>query len=158
MGSILSALAAGLVFGLGLTVSGMINPQKVLGFLDIFGAWDPTLALVMGGAVLVTLPGFRLLQRKGAPFFSGAFHFPTRTDLDVRLIGGAALFGVGWGMVGFCPGPALAAFGGSIVSPGVDTGSILLFVLAMLTGLLAPRFFPAIGRPSDGSTAVRQDG
>ena len=103
----LAALAAGLLFGLGLAVAQMTNPLKVLAFLDIFGNWDPSLALVMGGAVAVTLVGFRLVLRQPAPLFDTKFHLPTRRDLDRNLLLGAALFGTGWGIAGFCPGPVV---------------------------------------------------
>ncbi|WP_207775166.1 DUF6691 family protein [Tamilnaduibacter salinus] len=103
---------AGLLFGLGLAVSGMTDPARVIGFLDIAGAWDPTLAFVMGGAVVTTFVGFRLAWHRGDPLFGDVFHIPTRRDLDGRLIGGAALFGIGWGLSGYCPGPAVASIAG----------------------------------------------
>src|SRR4051812_15274264 len=104
---ILSAFASGLLFGLGLIVSQMVNPAKVVGFLDIFGNWDPSLALVMGGAVAVSALGTLIAKRRGVPVLAPRLEIPTRRDLDLRLIGGAALFGSGWGLVGLCPGPAL---------------------------------------------------
>jgi uncharacterized membrane protein YedE/YeeE len=109
----IAALVAGILFGLGLAVSQMINPAKVVGFLDIFGRWDPSLILVMAGAVMVTFIGFRLIQSRPAPLFGARFELPTRRDLDSRLIAGAVIFGIGWGLTGFCPGPAIAslAFG-----------------------------------------------
>ncbi len=111
----IAALVAGILFGIGLAVSQMINPAKVIGFLDIFGRWDPSLVLVMAGAVVVAFVGFRLVQSRSAPLFGKRFELPTRRDLDSRLIGGAAIFGIGWGLTGFCPGPAIAslAFGDS---------------------------------------------
>lgn len=105
----LTALFTGLVFGTGLALSGMVYPLKVLGFLDIAGHWDPSLALVMLGAIAVTLPGFALVSRRQRPLFDVKFYLPQKTDLDARLLSGAALFGVGWGIAGYCPGPALAA-------------------------------------------------
>ena len=123
----ISALIAGVVFGLGLTISQMINPEKVLAFLDIFGAWDPSLAFVMGGALLVTGIGYRFVWRRARPLFADGFQLPTNNKLDIRLAGGAVLFGVGWGLVGLCPGPALAG----LLLGGGDT---LLFVGAMLAG------------------------
>lgn len=121
------ALIAGILFGFGLAVSQMVNPAKVLGFLDLAGRWDPSLALVMAGAVAVTFVGFRLMQRRATPLFAPRFELPTRHELDARLIGGAAIFGVGWGLVGFCPGPAFAslAFG---------LRESLIFVAAMALG------------------------
>lgn len=132
MRQVIASLAAGVLFGLGLTVSGMVNPQKVLNFLDLFGYWDPTLAFVMGGALVVTIPGFHLLQRRRAPLLDTAFHFPTRADLDRRLIGGSLLFGVGWGATGVCPGPAVTALGVGVPTMGV-------FVVGMLGGMVLHR-------------------
>ena len=128
MAPIISAFGAGLLFGFGLIVSEMVNPAKVLGFLDIFGNWDPSLAFVMGGAVAASALGTFIGKRRGAPVLAGRFDIPTRRDLDPRLIGGAALFGVGWGLVGLCPGPALTAltFGSS---------QVLVFVTAMIAGM-----------------------
>src|SRR5690606_286226 len=100
-------LGLGLLFGLGLVVSGMANPAKVLNFLDLFGTWDPSLAFVMGGAVFVAFFGYRLALRRGSPVVGETFHLPNRSDIDRRLIVGPALFGFGWGLGGFCPGPAL---------------------------------------------------
>src|SRR5262245_22114753 len=105
----LSTLAAGLLFGLGLTVSGMIDPAKVLGFLDIAGDWDPSLLCGLGGAVVTATIGFRLVQRRQAPLFADRFHLPASSGIDGPIILGAALFGIGWGLVGFCPGPAISA-------------------------------------------------
>jgi uncharacterized membrane protein YedE/YeeE len=105
----IAALVSGAIFGLGLAVSGMINPAKVLAFLDVAGAWDPSLALVMAGALAVTVIGFRLILRRPAPLLDGEFHVPSRRAIDPALLGGAVLFGVGWGLVGFCPGPAIAS-------------------------------------------------
>jgi uncharacterized membrane protein YedE/YeeE len=105
----LAALACGLVFGIGLALSGMTDTAKVLGFLDVFGAWVPDLLVVMGGAVLVTLVGFRFVLARERPLLAEKFSLPTRTDLDPQLLAGAAIFGVGWGIYGYCPGPALSA-------------------------------------------------
>ena len=103
---------AGLLFGLGLAVSGMTDPARVLGFLDIAGAWDPTLMFVLGAAVGTTFVGYRLVFARGTPLFSAKFQLPTKQELDAKLLGGAALFGVGWGLSGYCPGPAIASIGG----------------------------------------------
>ena len=126
---LLFALLAGALFGAGLAISGMVNPAKVLAFLDIAGAWDPTLALVMAGALAVAVPGFRIALGRRTPWFGDTFGVPTRSDIDVRLLAGAALFGIGWGLVGLCPGPALA---------NLVTGrpEILAFVVAMLCGMI----------------------
>jgi hypothetical protein len=129
MPALLLALAAGLMFGLGLTVSGLVNPARVLGFLDITGDWNPTLALVLGGAVVVASAGFALARRRATPLLEATFHAPARTGSYGRLIGGALIFGVGWGMVGYCPGPALAAL-------ALGRWETLLFVLAMLAGMV----------------------
>ncbi|MGA2127206.1 MAG: DUF6691 family protein [Xanthobacteraceae bacterium] len=127
MRTIVAALAAGVVFGTGLTVSGMIEPRRVLGFLDVFGHWDPTLAIVMAAALVVVMPGFALLKRRGAPLFASAFAWPDRTGIDRPLVAGAALFGVGWGLVGLCPGPALVNL--ATLSP-----KVFAFVVAMAIG------------------------
>jgi uncharacterized protein len=107
MKTTLAAFASGLVFGVGLVISGMTDPLRVLGFLDVFGQWDPTLAFVMGGALLVTLPGYALLRRNETALLGAPREWPTATAIDGALISGAALFGLGWGLVGLCPGPAL---------------------------------------------------
>ncbi|OAI14362.1 YeeE/YedE family protein [Methylomonas lenta] len=103
------ALIAGIIFGLGLSVSQMINPDKVLGFLDISGNWDPSLALVMAGALAVAIPGFKWVRRHDKPLLGSRFHITVKSLLDKPLISGAALFGIGWGMTGYCPGPAFAS-------------------------------------------------
>ncbi|MFZ2298933.1 MAG: YeeE/YedE family protein [Burkholderiales bacterium RIFCSPLOWO2_12_FULL_64_99] len=123
----LVSLVAGVVFGLGLAVAEMTNPLKVLDFLDLAGNWDPSLAFVMGGAVMVTLVAFRFVLRRPVPLYGDRFHLPTLTQLDRKLLGGAALFGIGWGLAGYCPGPALA----TILSGNSETW---LFVPAMLVG------------------------
>jgi len=109
MNSIIASLASGVIFGLGLAISGMTNPAKIIGFVDITGQWDPSLIFVMVGAVIVYGIGFRLAQRSGTPMFAPKFQVPTRNDIDTRLIAGGALFGVGWGLAGVCPGPAITA-------------------------------------------------
>jgi uncharacterized protein len=129
---ILAGLLSGLLFGAGLVISGMSNPAKVLNFLDLFGTWDPSLAFVMGGAVLVTSIGFRLVLGRSRPWFIDRFHLPTKTDIDPPLLIGSATFGVGWGLSGFCPGPAITAL--SSVLPAV-----LLFVVAMCVGMIVAR-------------------
>ena len=126
---LLFALLSGTLFGLGLAVSGMVNPAKVLAFLDVAGNWDPTLAMVMLGALAVTAPAFRVVLKRGGPWFATRFSLPTKTDLEPRLMLGAALFGIGWGLAGVCPGPAIAAL-------VTGRGAIVLFVVAMLAGIL----------------------
>ncbi|MEJ5895677.1 YeeE/YedE family protein [Aquabacterium sp. G14] len=123
----LVSLMAGLVFGLGLAIAEMTNPLKVLAFLDLAGDWDPSLAFVMGGAVTVTALAFRFILRRPVPFYGERFHLPTLTQVDRKLLVGAALFGIGWGLAGYCPGPALAtALSGN--------SEAWLFVPAMLVG------------------------
>jgi len=127
-----ASLVSGTLFGAGLALGGMTNPARVRGFLDIFGDWDPTLAFVMGGAVIVMASAWRIVPRLAEPLFAGAFHLPTRSDLTPRLIGGAALFGIGWGIVGLCPGPGIAAL---VIEPAAAA----IFVIAMLAGMAAVR-------------------
>ncbi len=122
-------LVTGLIFGIGLIMSGMTNPAKVQNFLDFFGNWDPSLALVMGGAIFITMPGFWLVQKRKSPFFEKLFHFPTKRDLDFRLLLGAVIFGIGWGLGGFCPGPAIT----SILTGSKGT---FLFVMTMILGMV----------------------
>lgn len=126
-----SAFAAGALFAAGLAVGGMTRPSKVRGFLDFGGAWDPTLLFVMGGAVMVYFTAHRLLKKRPAPLFDTKFHLPTRRDIDARLLTGAAIFGVGWGLAGYCPGPGLASLA-SGVAP-------VVFVAAMVAGMWLQR-------------------
>ena len=125
-------LAAGLLFGLGLVVSRMIDPAKVLGFLDLAGHWDPSLAFVMAGAVSVAAVGFGIAGMRAAPLLAEDFRGPTRTAIDRPLVAGALLFGIGWGLVGYCPGPALASL-------GLGRTETLVFLAAMLAGMAAHR-------------------
>lgn len=131
--NILVHAIAGLIFGIGLVISGMANPAKVKNFLDLAGTWDPSLAFVMGAAVLVTLVGYRVAFRRGAPLLADRFNVPTKSDIDRRLLIGAGLFGIGWGLGGYCPGPALVAL------PLLAQGT-LVFVPAMLVGLAVARW------------------
>lgn len=132
MMKILIALISGTLFGVGLTVSGMINPAKVIGFLDVAGDWDPTLALVMGGALLVAGPIMPLILRQPRPVLATEFHMPTKTTLDAPLLGGAALFGVGWGLSGFCPGPAVAALVPALLG---GLPAVFVFTGSMVAGM-----------------------
>ncbi|MGR8919654.1 MAG: DUF6691 family protein [Gammaproteobacteria bacterium] len=125
----LSFLLLGALFAVGLGISGMTQPAKVLGFLDVFGAWDPALMFVMGGAVTVTFAGYRWVLKRPMPLLAAKFEIPSRRDIDLPLIGGAALFGLGWGTAGFCPGPAITA----LASGSLD---VLVFVGAMFAGFL----------------------
>jgi len=125
----LTSLLAGLLFGLGLIVSGMVNPGKVLGFLDVAGQWDPSLMLVMGGAIAVGLVAFGIAKKRALTLIGEKIDLPTSTIIDLRLILGSALFGIGWGLGGFCPGPAL-------VGVGMGLPSALIFVAAMIAGMV----------------------
>ena len=124
----LLAFAAGLIFGLGLIVSGMADPSKVIGFLDLAGKWDPSLAFVMVGAIGVSVIAFRLAGKRAEPMLGGAFHLPTATRIDRRLVVGSVVFGVGWGLAGFCPAPAVVAYGAGYFKA-------VVFVLAMVAGM-----------------------
>jgi uncharacterized membrane protein YedE/YeeE len=124
------SLLSGLIFGIGLIVADMTNPAKVQNFLDIAGTWDPSLIFVMGGAIAVTMPCFMYLKKQEKPLFGEDFGWPSRTDLDPKLVTGSAIFGFGWGLGGFCPGPAMTAL------PGGVTGTAL-FVACMLAGIWA---------------------
>lgn len=128
--SIFFNLAAGLIFGLGLVISGMANPAKVLNFLDVAGHWDPSLAFVMLGAIAVTVVGYRFVLRRSQPLLESNFHLPTQNAIDRPLVVGSAIFGLGWGLFGFCPGPA-------ITSLGLAATGTLVFVPAMLIGIAA---------------------
>jgi uncharacterized protein len=128
----IAALVSGLLFGAGVTLSGMVNPMKVLNFMDIAGNWDPTLIFVMGAGLLVTFIGYRLVFARQHPLFATAFALPAATGVDARLAAGAALFGAGWGLTGFCPGPAVA----SLVFGYPQS---ILFVAAMAAGMIAVR-------------------
>tara|TARA_B100000809_G_scaffold242350_1_gene266349 strand:+ start:263 stop:691 length:429 start_codon:yes stop_codon:yes gene_type:complete len=135
----LSALLAGLIFGLGLTISQMVNPTKVLGFLDLLGNWDPSLAFVMGGGLVVTFIGYRLVLRRPKPIADLKFQIPQKKEIDTKLATGAVLFGIGWGLVGLCPGPAIAAL-------TIGGTPALIFLAAMIGGMVLfeayQRFMP----------------
>jgi uncharacterized membrane protein YedE/YeeE len=123
-----SALLAGLLFGTGLSLSGMLDPVRVIGFLDFGGAWDPSLVFVLGGAVSVTAAGYGLCRRLRRPMFAGQFEPPMARNIDARLLAGAAVFGIGWGLSGFCPGPGIASL-------SLCKGKSFAFVAAMLLGM-----------------------
>ncbi len=135
---ILSALVIGLIFGLGISLSGMINPAKVLNFFDLAGTWDPSLAFVMGGALAVAIPGYWVVLRRPAPVMDLRFQLPDTRKIDRRLVLGSATFGVGWGIAGFCPGGALPALG---------TGrlDVVVFIASLILGLLIARFLQQRG-------------
>jgi uncharacterized membrane protein YedE/YeeE len=130
---LIAALAAGLIFGAGLIISGMTDPAKVQNFLDIAGQFDPSLAFVMVGAIAVAATGYHFVLRRPRALASSTFHLPTNTRIDIRLVAGAAIFGVGWGLAGFCPGPAL-------VSLSIGSEGAWVFVLFMLLGTAAGAF------------------
>ena len=137
----LAALLAGTVFGAGLVISGMTDPNKVLAFLTLGSAWDPALIFVMGSAVVIATIGFAVAGRRGAPFFDSAFHAPTNTLIDKRLLSGATVFGVGWGITGFCPGPALVGFFTLDARAGV-------FMLAFVAGVALYEWRQRLGEHS----------
>lgn len=128
---------AGLLFGVGLGLGGMTDPARVLGFLDIFGAWDPTLLFVLSGAVITTFIGYRVVLRQAKPLWGNSFRLPTRNDLDGKLLMGAALFGIGWGLSGYCPGPAFASIG----NPSYP---LIAMLLAMIAGWWVARRSPFV--------------
>ena len=138
MRAIIVPLASGTIFGAGLTIGGMTDPARVRGFLDLFGNWDPTLAFVMGGAVLVMALAWAVQRRMLRPAFAEGFSLPDRNDLTPRLVGGSALFGVGWGIAGLCPGPGFAAL-------AIAPVSAVIFVAAMLAGMLLVRLMEGQG-------------
>jgi uncharacterized membrane protein YedE/YeeE len=140
----LSALLSGLLFGVGLAMSGMLDPARVLGFLDVAGAWDPTLAFVLAGAVAVSAAGYQLARHRPRPAFAERFDIPAGRQIDAPLLAGAAIFGVGWGLAGFCPGPAIAS-----LSLGLPRSAA--FVAAMLAGMALHR--AATARPAHPSLA-----
>lgn len=135
------SLASGMLFGAGLAISGMIDPARVRAFLDVGGAWDPTLAFVMGGALIPMALAWAIVRRRARPVVAEEFHLPATTPIDARLIGGAALFGVGWGLAGLCPGPAIAAL-------AVAPLPALVFCAGMAAGFGLVRLLPA-PRPTD---------
>ncbi|WP_417668209.1 DUF6691 family protein [Roseibium sp.] len=143
----LFAFAIGLIFGIGILLSGMANPAKVLNFFDIAGTWDPSLMFVMGGALTVTAIGYRLIFRMTHPVFASGFSLPTRKDLDARLIGGSAIFGIGWGIAGFCPGGLVPALGLGQIDPVINAAAIV-------AGMLAVRYVPLF-RASQPAPAAR---
>ena len=132
MKSLLPAIVVGLIFGAGLALSDMINPARVLAFLDVAGDWDPTLAFVLGGALIPSAMGYWLSRRMKRPLFDQQFRIPQNRTVEPKLLAGAAIFVIGWGLAGFCPGPAIAALGFGLWQPW-------LFVLAMVAGMLAHR-------------------
>ena len=134
---LVSAYFIGLVFGVGISISGMANPAKVLNFFDVAGRWDPSLIMVMGGALVVTFIGYRLVLRRPAPLMDLKFHLPDNSRIDARLLGGAAVFGVGWGIAGFCPGGALPALGTGRIE-------VVAFVAALIAGIFVAKGLTAL--------------
>lgn len=151
----LASLACGLLFGFGLLISGMTQPTKVLGFLDIFGHWDPTLAFVIATALLVSSIGFGLARQRQRPILTAQLLWPTRTDIDRPLVVGSVLFGIGWGLVGLCPGPAL-------VNLASLMPSVMVFVLAMASGMITKdlwdRWVTSAIAVEDGALSTATDG
>lgn len=134
----------GLIFGVGIMMSGMANPAKVLNFFDLAGAWDPSLAFVMGGALAITAIGYRFVLNRPASPMAGIHRLPTRRDIDLPLIGGSAVFGIGWGIAGFCPGGAIPAL-------GTGRTDVFLFIVALIAGILAAKYLRGFG-PTEAAT------
>lgn len=135
-GQIVGGLFAGLLFGMGLAFAGMTDPSVVLGFLDLAGAWNPALAFVMGGAVVVTFVGYRMILGRARPLCDATFHLPTARAIDLPLVAGSGLFGIGWGLSGYCPGPAIASAGGAHLGTAV-------YLAAMIAGMVIVRSWRA---------------
>lgn len=136
----------GLVFGVGIALSGMANPAKVLNFFDIAGTWDPSLAFVMGGALIVTFVGYKLVLGRTTPVLDDSFHLPTNNALDARLLGGSAVFGIGWGIAGFCPGGALPAL-------GTGRWEVFAFTAAVIVGIFAAKALQSLGARATRATS-----
>lgn len=147
--TILTALLSGLVFGFGLILSGMANPAKVIGFLDLAGQWDPSLAFVMAGAIAVGAVAFFMAGKRTLSFLGGTMHLPTARDIDRRLVAGSLLFGIGWGLGGFCPGPGLVAL-------GMGEMKALVFVSAMIAGMVIFEILEHAGATGSKSGASRK--
>ena len=146
---LITAYLIGLLFGLGIVISGMANPAKVLNFFDIAGSFDPSLIFVMGGALITTFIGYRFVLRRDRPLLAERFLIPTNYEIDARLIGGSALFGVGWGIAGFCPGGALPALGTGRIE-------VAIFVAALIVGILAARFLMRMSRPQPSDLSAHR--
>ena len=132
MKRIISALIAGIIFGVGLALSGMVDPNKVVNFLDVTGNWDPSLMFVLGGGVITTTIAYWFIFARGKPLFDDDFHLPALLKIDSKLLFGSILFGIGWGLIGYCPGPAVASIGFNLKEP-------LIVVVSMLAGMLLYR-------------------
>jgi uncharacterized protein len=148
MKNVPASFVAGFVFALGLGISGMTQPAKVTAFLDFTGDWDPSLACVMAGAILVHTVLYRLIRRRSSPLFAATFSLPTRTDIDPRLVTGAALFGIGWGLGGFCPGPAMTSLASG-------HRSVVIFVAAMVAGMYLYRLTEGLWLRQDAAPRQR---
>ena len=135
---IITAYLIGLVFGVGIAISGMANPAKVLNFFDVAGSWDPSLMFVMGGALITTFIGYKLVFGRSAPIIEGSFQLPTNNKIDLKLVGGSAIFGIGWGIAGFCPGGALPAL-------GTGRWEVFVFALALIAGIFLAKFLQTLG-------------
>lgn len=140
------AYIIGTVFGLGISFAGMANPAKVVNFFDVAGSWDPSLAFVMGGAVVVTFIGYRLVLRRPRPVLEPSFQIPTGRGIDLRLVGGSAIFGIGWGIAGFCPGGALPVL-------GTGRAEVLIFTAALIAGIFVAKALLRLGRPAPAPAA-----
>ncbi|MCI0468207.1 MAG: YeeE/YedE family protein [Beijerinckiaceae bacterium] len=149
-GRIFAALAAGVFFGFGLALSGMLDPARIRGFLDIAGSFDPSLAFVLAGAVMVSSAGYLLSRRLRHPLLDRSFYLPAKTQIDLPLVAGAGIFGVGWGMSGLCPGPAIASLSLGLLPP-------LIFAGAMLAGILIHDHWPEIRALAEKQSPKRRD-
>ena len=138
---ILAAYLIGLIFGIGISIGGMANPAKVLNFFDVAGTWDPSLIFVMGGALITTFIGFKLVFGRSAPIMEDSFQVPANRTIDLKLVGGSAVFGIGWGIAGFCPGGALPAL-------GTGRWEVIVFLLALLPGIFLAKFIQSVGARS----------
>ena len=146
---LIASYLIGLIFGIGIAISGMINPAKVINFFDVAGTWDPSLMFVMGGALVVTFIGYRLVFTRPRPLLGASFQLPTKSTLDVQLLGGSALFGIGWGMTGFCPGGALPALGTGRIE-------VFAFVGALIVGILIAKALMALMAQRTPSTPAQK--
>ena len=146
---LVSTYLIGLLFGLGIVISGMANPAKVLNFFDVAGTWDPSLIFVMGGALITTFIGYRFVLRRKAPLLAERFQIPTSMQIDTRLIGGSGLFGIGWGIAGFCPGGALPAL-------GTGRAEVITFVAALVAGILATRLVMRLAQQASTAAPGQQ--
>ena len=149
--NIFAAFIIGIIFGMGILISGMANPAKVLNFFDVAGTWDPSLMFVMGGAVITTFIGYRLVLARARPILARSFQVPTASQIDLKLIAGSAIFGVGWGLAGFCPGAALPAL-------GTGRAEVVIFVASLIAGIIVARLIASGGHRNPVGNASASKG